>query len=91
MKVRYKKLKIFGLVFFTLYFLVIITKGCINNKKVIARYAAVQKEYIQAVELNKELKQKLETINSDSFIELTARKRLGLVKPGEKVYKIVEE
>jgi len=88
---QFKRVKIFVLLFFVLYFLVVMTKGCLSNRKVIARYEAVKKNYAQALDLNKELKQKVQTINSDSFIELTARKRLGLVKPGEIVYKIVEE
>ena len=86
-----KKLKLFIIVFFIGYFLVIMTRGCANNKRVLDRYRQVQEKYTEALELNKQLKQKLQIINNDSFIELTARKRLGLVKPGEIVYKIVEE
>lgn len=86
-----KKLRFLVIIFFIGYFLVIITKGSINNRKVIARYNTLQEQYTAEIELNKQLKQRLQTINNDSFIELTARKRLGLVKPGEIVYKIVEE
>lgn len=40
-------------------------------------------------ERNKQLKNTLSVQNTDEYLESLARKRLGLVKPGEVVYKIV--
>jgi cell division protein FtsB len=36
--------------------------------------------------LNQELKNQKEEVNSDQYIEKVAREKLGLVKPGEKVF-----
>lgn len=91
MVLRIKKLKLFFVIFLVFYFLIVVTKGSINNRKVMARYEAAKERYAKAQELNQELKQRLQAVNSSEFIELTARKRLGLVMPGEVVYKIVEE
>lgn len=91
MALRIKKIKLFFVIFLVFYFLIVVTKGCQNNRKVIGRYIGAKEEYAKALDQNKELKQRLQQVNSVEFIELTARKRLGLVKPGEVVYKIVEE
>ncbi len=86
-----KKFNVLLLLFFILYFIIVITKSCLHNNKTLRRYDNLQKQYEKELELNKELKLKLDQLNKDDFIELTARKKLGLAKPGEIVYKIVEE
>jgi cell division protein DivIC len=88
---RFNKIKQFFFIFLLGYLLVVVTKGCLHNKTVLNRYEFVQEQYEREQQLNKEIKQKLEEANTPEFIELMARKKLGLVKPGEIVYKIVEE
>ena len=44
---------------------------------------SLNKKIEQAKEKNKELNEKLVNVQSDEFIEKTARTKLGLVKPGE--------
>ena len=85
------KIRFFVLVFFIVYFAVVIIHGCSNNKRTLKRFDVLQQRYEKEVQLNQELKKKLEQLNNAEFIELTARQKLGLVKPGETVYKIIEE
>jgi cell division protein FtsB len=73
------------------YFMVSIIAGFFHNKQILGRYAEALKRYGAVIQRNQELKTKLEYVQSDTFIEVTARDKLGLVKPGEVAYKIVEE
>lgn len=54
-------------------------------------YEELKEKYREEEEKNKELKIKLAQVTTDRFIEIAARKKLGLVKPGEVLFKIVEE
>ena len=55
------------------------------------RYAAVESRYMTLQKTNQDLHIKLDGARSNEFIELNARSRLGLVRPGETAYKIVKE
>jgi uncharacterized membrane protein YciS (DUF1049 family) len=59
MALRIKKIKLFFVIFLVFYFLIVVTKGCQNNRKVIGRYISAKEEYAKALEQNKELKQRL--------------------------------
>lgn len=86
-----KKLRTLFILCFLLYFSIGLTKGCLNNKKVMVNYEELKEKYREEEEKNKELKIKLAQVTTDRFIEIAARKKLGLVKPGEVLFKIVEE
>lgn len=47
-------------------------------------------EFIQLEDDLKELKLQLDTVQSDEFVEKTAREELGLVKPGEQLIILAE-
>jgi len=51
----------------------------------------LNQEIEKAEKKNEELKEKLVNVQSDEFIEKTARTKLGLVKPGEVLVIPVEE
>lgn len=75
---------------FAIYLIVIITKGLVHNKLVLKRYENITEQLVQEKKLNTELKLRIKELNTDSFVELLARKKLGLVMPGEVVYKIIK-
>ncbi len=90
-KIGLRRLLVLLAVIVTAYFVCGLINGYFQNKRVLHRYAEVQKSYEATLKLNQELKAKLIRIREDDFIELTARDRLGLVKPGETAYKIIKE
>lgn len=51
----------------------------------------IETEIAKAEAKNKELEQQIENSNSYEYIEEVARKKLGLIKPGEQVFIPVEE
>ncbi|MDR2430653.1 MAG: septum formation initiator family protein [Candidatus Margulisbacteria bacterium] len=55
------------------------------------RYAALESRYAELLKQNQDLQIRLTEARSDAFIELNARDKLGLARPGETAYKIVEE
>lgn len=56
-----------------------------NEKKRIEASIEEQKQ------LNEDLKKQKEEVNSDQYIERVAREKLGMVKPGEKVFSDVNK
>ncbi|OGO80460.1 MAG: hypothetical protein A2Y21_11240 [Clostridiales bacterium GWC2_40_7] len=46
----------------------------------------VQSEIDEETKENEKLKEEQEELNSDEFVEKTAREKLGMVKKGERVY-----
>ena len=46
----------------------------------------VQSEIDEETKKNEKLKEEQEELNSDEFVEKTAREKLGMVKKGERVY-----
>ncbi len=73
------------------YFSVVLIRGCLHNNSIKQRYAEVQKQLARETDKQRELQVKLEQVHNPEFIELTARDKLGLVKPGEVAFKIVKE
>lgn len=82
-KINFKRLLMTGFIIYAIVTL-------INQQVVIGRLTAVQKEKIQKIESikleNKKLVEMIENAAKDENIEKMAREKLGLVKPGEKVY-----
>ncbi len=71
---------------------VIIYLSCImiDQQRIIYAKQEERREIERKIEeqnrINKSLKRQKEDINSDEFIERVAREKLGLIKPGEKVF-----
>ncbi|MDR1998133.1 MAG: septum formation initiator family protein [Candidatus Margulisbacteria bacterium] len=86
-----RRLFVFALGLFILYIGYALLNGFARNRAVLRRYAALEARYAAMTRRNEELKLSLTEAQSDEFIELNARDRLGLVKPGETAYKIIEE
>ena len=90
---RTKKFKIkhFLILFFIIY--VIYTIGIQQLKMVeLSRQEAELAEKINnAIEEREQLKKEIQLLQTDEYIERIARDELGLVKPGELVYKFTEK
>jgi cell division protein FtsB len=74
-----------------LYFGFELARSYFRGHMVWQRYAALESRYAELLKQNQELKIRLTEARSAAFIELNARDKLGLVRPGETAYKIVEE
>lgn len=88
---QWRRISVLVSLLMILYFSVVLVRGCWHNKRIMQRYAEVQKQLARETELQRELQIKLEQVHEPEFIELTARDKLGLVKPGEVAFKIVKE
>ncbi len=64
--------------------------GYIKIKNIKDQRQVVMGEFIQLEDDLKELKLQLDTVQSDEFVEKTAREELGLVKPGEQLIILAE-
>jgi len=79
----------FIIVFLIVYVSSSLSKGLINNQKMIKGYKHVVMELDREKLRNRELKDKITLTQDSAYMELLARKKLGLVKKDEIVYKIV--
>ncbi|MGE5474090.1 MAG: FtsB family cell division protein [Ignavibacteriales bacterium] len=76
-----------------IYFIVILYIGVVlvRQETVLFDCHKQQNYYLSEIKKNQnlstDLKQKKELYNSDVFVEKTAREKLGMVYPGEKVFK----
>jgi cell division protein FtsB len=86
-----RRLLILALGLFIIYVAFELVSGYFRGRAVLQRYAALELRKSVLQKANQELRLKLAETQSASFIELNARDRLGLVKPGETAYKIIEE
>ncbi len=84
-----KYLKYALVIFFSIYLGSSVIRGLINNKRIIKSYDHVLAELAYEKQRNKDLKMQLVMTENPEHIELLARRKLGLVKNGEIVYKIV--
>jgi len=50
----------------------------------------VQAKIEEEKRLNEELKRQKEILNTDEYVERVAREKLGMVKPGEKIFIVVD-
>jgi len=69
---------------------VIVTNGYLKIRNIKEQRQVVMGEFIKLEEDLKELKLELDTVQSDEFVEKTAREELGLVKPGEQLIILAE-
>jgi cell division protein FtsB len=86
-----RRLLILALGLFISYVAYELVNGYFRGRTVLKRYAALELRKSALRKTNQELRLKLAEAQSAGFIELNARARLGLVKPGETAYKIIEE
>ena len=63
----------------------------LRGQKLKRSYAMLERRYNDLLRQNQDLQISLTETRSDGFIELMARDKLGLVRPGETAYKIVIE
>jgi cell division protein FtsB len=76
---------------FIVYFAYELVSGYIHTQSVPRRHAGLKAKYEDLIRQNENLRIRLTEVRSSEFIELTARDKLGLVRPGETAYKIVKE
>jgi cell division protein FtsB len=77
------------LVFILVYFSSSLVRGIWRNMSVLTDYHNLLTDLEKEKERNQELKLKITRLNNDDYLELLARKKLGMVKKGEIVYKVV--
>lgn len=80
------KLIIIGLLALCVYFfyLLIDQQSIIDEKT--AALDAIEKKIEEEKEIGSALENQLKIIDTDEYIEMVARQRLGMVKPGERIY-----
>jgi cell division protein FtsB len=82
----------YGLVLFLAalaYFIVLIRSDLVQNSRLDNEKKMMQKSFVLETSKNAELKNKMRLLNKNSYIELLAREKLGVVKFGERPYKII--
>jgi cell division protein FtsB len=84
-----KLLKTVFLGFILVYLSSSLIRGIWRNMSVLNEYHSLVADLDKEKERNQELKTKLTRLNNDDYLELMARKKLGMVKNGEIVYKVV--
>lgn len=88
--VMIKKLIITSAVIAVLYAVFLPAYTTLQNKK--QRNAEYLKEIRHLAEKNKQLEEEIRLLNEDpEYLEKVAREKMGLVKEGEVVYKIIPE
>lgn len=90
-----KKIKVNFLVIIFLAALIYISYLIVQQQSVLNNYNKEIEYYKQKIqaekEKNEELKEKQDLYTSDEYIENIARDKLGLVKPGEKIFIDISE
>lgn len=84
-----KATKFVIMIFLVIYISSSVIRGLVNNQKVISSYEHILQELDREKSINKELQEKIALTEDPEYMEVLARKRLGLVKNDEIVYKIV--
>ncbi len=74
------------LIAFIVYFLFII----VEQQKILdikeEAMKNIQEKVEEEIEINEDLKRQKEILDTDEYIEKVAREKLGMVKPGEKIF-----
>lgn len=71
------------------YLLFLIRNDIVGSGKLKAEQTAVSNQIKEQGILRKELYRKVKLLDQNDHIERLAREKLGMVKPGEKAYKVV--
>jgi len=78
------------LIFLVFYLFFLGVRGAWQQYQLVQRYQKLVSQINEAKELNAQQKIKIARLQDPRYLEFLARDMLGLVKPGEKVYKLVE-
>jgi cell division protein FtsB len=78
-------------IFLWVYVVFIGARGLWVNGKVLHLYYQLQKEVVVAQNFQAELVEKRQKLDNPVYMEMLIRKKLGLVKSGEIVYKILKK
>ncbi|WP_018248254.1 FtsB family cell division protein [Orenia marismortui] len=89
--VKLKRFIIFALIFCLLSIIYNFYQGYQEKKIMESKIASLEAEIRVLDKSKKDLKEQIEHIHSEGFIERVAREELGLVKKGEILYILVEE
>jgi len=85
-----KKIKPRAIFLISLCFIAYFLYMMIGQEKVISKQrneiAKIDAKIEEQKALNEELNAQKDKVNSDEYVEKVAREKLGLVKPGEKIY-----
>jgi cell division protein FtsB len=73
------------------YFIFLIRQDIIDNLDLKGEEQRAVSGIEQEVKLERELKERSKKLDTDKQIEALARTRLGLIKKGEKAYKVIIE
>ncbi len=84
------RLEAIGIILIVLYLLVQGARGLWRQGEMVIRYQNLKKEITLEQDQQEQQKRRIDRLQDPRYIELIARDRLGLVKRGEKVYKLVE-
>lgn len=69
-----------------LYLLYVIVSQQTNLDIKFSELKDIQAKIEEESNLNRELKNEEELLNTDEYIEKTAREKLGMIKPGERIF-----
>ncbi len=73
-------------------FVIVYLPGYTHYQEVTGREAGLQQQISEFTQKNRELEEELHLLRNDiDYLEKVVRDTMGLVKPGEEVYKFVEE
>ena len=91
-KTQSKKIKFLGLIILTqILFLLFNEFGLMHWLKLNSKKLAIQNDLEQLLTQQVKLNEEIHRLNVDQeYIEKIARERFMLVKPGEKVFKVIE-
>lgn len=72
-----------------LYFVFLIRQDWISSNELMLERGKLSRDIFVSEKRKAELKKEISLLNDDSYIELVARQKLGLIKKGEEPYKVV--
>jgi len=90
-KKRRFKIRHLLIVILAVFLVITLGKQQIKINEIKRKQAIVERDIQEALQQQQKLKEQIELLNTDEYIEKIAREELGLVKPGEIIYKISSE
>ncbi|MCR4432207.1 MAG: septum formation initiator family protein [Tepidanaerobacteraceae bacterium] len=75
------------LIFFMIYVIYTLVVQQIKMMDLARQEAELRQQIEAAVQQREQLKKQIQLLHTDSYIEMVARDKLGLVKPDEYIYK----
>ncbi|MCG0275807.1 MAG: septum formation initiator family protein [Thermosediminibacteraceae bacterium] len=77
------------IILFLIYFVYTFTVQQFKINELRRQELELSREMSRLIEERKKLEKEIELLNTESYIEELARDQLGLVKPGEIIYKVL--